>query len=47
MGAPGGVKKKVPDHDATYERLVVTDKRWGGMFTWRQGSWDGTGVFQR
>lgn len=38
QGAHDGVKAEAPDHDVTDERLVVTDKGWAGMFTWRQGS---------
>lgn len=41
------VKAKALDLEVTNERLVVTDAWWAGVFTWRQGSWDGTGVFQR
>lgn len=35
-----GAKAKVLDHE-------ITSKWWAWVFTWRQGSWDGTGVCQR
>lgn len=40
------IKTKVPDHE-DIDELVATGKWWAGVLTWRQGSWDGTGVFPR